>query len=110
MRSHEEIAATARPGRAFSNSTEWEIWKFNVCMGADRPGRACVNDANDDCPLIAEAICGDVTPAEWSGPHGRYRCSEKTTAAELRAREKAEQRAHVEESHYPMFDTGVDGS
>lgn len=33
----------------FSNSTEWEIWSHNWC-------RKCVNDVNEDCPIILDLM------------------------------------------------------
>lgn len=111
MKSIEEYEKAARTGRPFSNSTEWEIWQFNACMGGGNDSRRCVNDDNDDCPLITLAVSG-CTPAEWTGPHGRYQCGEKTTlaqvrtaAAEARRQAEAERQRRIDESHYPMFDT-----
>lgn len=107
MRSHGQIEADARPGRAFSNGTEFEIWQFNVCMGGGHNLRRCINDDSIDedggCPLIALSLA-DLIPAEWTGPHGRYRCTAKITAAQQHAVDAAELRRRVDESHYPMFD------
>ncbi|MFE3060570.1 hypothetical protein [Nocardia sp. NPDC059239] len=109
MKSFEEYEAAAREGSPFSNSTEWEIWQFNACMGAGNDSRRCVNDDNDDCPLVMLAVQG-CTPAEWTGPRGRYQCSEKTTPAQARAaaaqarrQAGAELQRQIDESHYPMF-------
>ncbi|MGY4098073.1 hypothetical protein ACW2Q0_00675 [Nocardia sp. R16R-3T] len=93
----------ARPGRPFSNSTEWEIWSYNVCHGAGNDARRCVNDDGEDCPLIALSLT-DRTPAEWTGPRGRYRCTEKTTPAAARRQAEADERAAVEAEHYPLFE------
>ena len=113
MRSYKEIEQDARPGRAFSNSTDWEIWSYNVCLGCGNADRRCVNDdgvdQGDGCPLILVSL-GDMTPAEWVGPHGRYRCAAKTTVAQAKraAREvaKAEEKSALEAEHYSMFDQG----
>lgn len=71
MRSYQEISATSRDGRAFSNSTEWEVFSANWCW------RGCVNDRNEDCPLIAFALATERTPREWEADDGTVdRCSE----------------------------------
>ena len=113
MRSYEEIEKDARPGRAFSNSTDWEIWQYNVCLGCGSDDRRCVNDDSIDddggCPLILVSL-NDMTPAEWVGPHARYRCTAKTTVAEAkratRESAKAAEKVALETEHYPMFETG----
>lgn len=106
MRTWDEIEKAARPGRPFSNGTEWEIWQFNTCMGGGNDSRRCVRDDNDDCPLIAVSLT-DVTPTEWEGPRGRYRCTEKTTPAQSRAEAAADDRAAIEARHYgPLFELG----
>lgn len=62
MRTYDEIEADARPGRAFSNSTSFEIWSYN---------RGCGTCRNDDdatekwCPILTVAITSGKTPAEW---------------------------------------------
>lgn len=62
MRTFDEIAADARPGSAFSNSTSFEIWSAN---------RGCGTCRNDDdatelyCPILSVAIATGTTPAEW---------------------------------------------
>lgn len=111
MKSYEEYEKTAKPGAPFSCGTEWEIWSYNVCMGGNHPlHRRCVNDDGADegngCPLILLSMIGK-TPAEWIGPDGRYRCTEKTLPADARraervADESAEREALATE-HYPMF-------
>ena len=58
MRTYEEIDADARDGSPFSNGTEGEGWMANWCY------RPCIQDKNDDCPLILVALMGK-TPAEW---------------------------------------------
>jgi hypothetical protein len=62
MRTEEQIKADARPGKAFSNGTEWSIWSDRWC---DR----CKN--NDEaaelwCPIITVALIEPLTPAEWT--------------------------------------------
>lgn len=62
-----DALARSRPGRAFSNGTEWDIWSDNWCY------RPCLRDLpyqNDlkgatGCPLIALAMVEERTPAEW---------------------------------------------
>lgn len=110
MRTYDEIYDDAREtGPAFSNGTGWELWQYNVCMGAGRPGAACVHDENQDCPLIVCSL-NERIPAEWVGPHERYRCTERLTETQRRREERkrleAERKQAVEESHYPMFETG----
>jgi hypothetical protein len=108
VRPPDEYDKTARPGRAFSNSTEWEIWSYNVCHGGGNEPARCVNDDGDDCPLITLSLTERI-PAEWTGPHGRYRCAEKTTPAEARrqanAKAAAEERAAIEAQFCgPLFE------
>ena len=74
MLDYDKALSTARPGRAFSNGTEWEIWSGRWCDD-------CANDINEDCPLIALAMFGEVTPAEWVeieplSRERRYECIE----------------------------------
>lgn len=108
MKDYSEYEHTSKSGRPFSNSTDWEIWSHNVCQGAGNPDRHCVNDDEDagGCPLILLAMV-DRTPAEWIGPRGRYRCTEKTTAAEIRRAAKqaraAADKAALEAEHYPLL-------
>ncbi|MGW5377471.1 hypothetical protein ACWESM_18695 [Nocardia sp. NPDC003999] len=105
MRTFDEIAADARKGSAFSNSTDWEIWQFNVCGGGGKNSRRCVLDDNDDCPLLLLALLGEQTPAEWTGTHARYECSEHTTPAQARAAEDAALQARIEAEHHgPLFE------
>jgi hypothetical protein len=62
MRTEEQITADARPGKAFSNGTEWEIWSARWC---DR----CVNNDEETekwCPIINVALIEPLTPAEWT--------------------------------------------
>ncbi|MGW3545867.1 hypothetical protein ACWDNI_35740 [Nocardia niigatensis] len=107
MKSYDEYAATARPGRPFSNSTEWETFNWNVCQARGKQARACVNDPDPEvdggCPLVLLSMV-DMTPAEWTGKPGRYRCSAHTTAAQARAAEDEALAQKIADSHYPMFD------
>ncbi|WP_063039676.1 hypothetical protein [Nocardia pseudovaccinii] len=115
MKSADEYYDTALVGAPFSNSTDSEIWFYNVCRGGGVEARRCVNDDDEfnPCPLITLAVIGQ-TPAEWvdgrtESGEARLadRCTEKTTPAEARraAREaqEAAERAALEASHYPMF-------
>lgn len=108
MKSYDEYEKLARPGRAFSNSTQWETWQYSVCLGGGNEARACVNDADDGCPLITLAVLGEKMPAQWR-TGARPGCSEKVTAAEQRRAEReaqeATERAAIEAQHYgPLFD------
>lgn len=81
MRTWDEIRADARPGRAFSNSTHFEVW-------ANRPGGCygCVKDGmgigkeQPQCPIFGVALVDGVTPKEWQErtPEslGDYECAE----------------------------------
>jgi hypothetical protein len=70
VRDIEEISLSARPGRAFSNSSTFEHWAFRWCD-------QCQNDINEDCPLIMVAMFGDSTPTEWvDSDGGYYDCTE----------------------------------
>lgn len=111
MKHYDEYEKTSRPGRPFSNSTEWEIWQWNVCLGRGVSERECVNDSDEaidahgGCPLILLSL-DDKTPGEWR--FGQTpRCTEKTTAAEQRRAEKtardAAEKAALDAAHYPMF-------
>lgn len=76
MRSLDEILQTSPRQPAFSNGTSWEIWAYNWC-------RDCVNDDNDDCPLIAAAMLS-VTPREWTRTGLQdYECTEFEPRGEL---------------------------
>jgi hypothetical protein len=73
MRTEEEITADARPGRAFSNSTMWEMWTVDNCGR----GSGCLHDADygtapegTHCPIITVALISDSTPAEWPDDNG----------------------------------------
>lgn len=68
---HDEIAKTARDGKAFSNGTAWSIWSHHWCT-------RCLNDSpemvdrGEGCPLIGFAMREKKTPAAWmpNGPDG----------------------------------------
>lgn len=77
MRSPEEISASARDVRAFSNGTEGFAWMGNWC-------HECKHDDDETekwCPILTLAMIGEKTPAEWveKNPYGlgdRYECTE----------------------------------
>lgn len=91
MRSFSEIERDARENPAFSNGTEGHAWEANWC-------HRCVHDApfrnmgkGTGCPILAVALLGDKTPAEWfeqpwgeRGPRlgDRYHCIEFRTPGE----------------------------
>jgi hypothetical protein len=64
VRTEEEITANLRPGKAFSNGTQWEIWSYNWCE------RCKNNDEETElwCPIITVALLHEGTPAEWTEP------------------------------------------
>lgn len=78
MRTYDEAYAAALDKPAFSNGTEWDVWSSEWCS-------RCVNDTDDNCPLILVAMMGR-TPSEWfEQPRGerglicledRYHCVE----------------------------------
>lgn len=98
MKDYATYERTAKPGRPFSNSTDWEIWQANTCMGGGTESRRCVNDDNDDCPLIV-LMLHERHPAEWTGKRGQYRCAEKTTPADARREQAAAEQAAIDASH-----------
>lgn len=68
MRSPEEISASARDVRAFSNGTEGYAWMGNWC-------HECKHDDEETekwCPILTLAMIGEKTPAEWveKNPYG----------------------------------------
>lgn len=79
MKTYDEIAAAARDGNAFSNSSQFEYWASN---------RGCYTCRNDDdatekwCPILSVALATGKTPAEWTTlteedeVHGTYTCTE----------------------------------
>ncbi|MFI5541997.1 hypothetical protein ACIA5H_37105 [Nocardia sp. NPDC051900] len=117
MKSPDEYERTALVGAPFSNSTESEVWFYNVCAGGGVEARRCVNDDDEfnPCPLVTLAVLGQ-TPAEWvdgrtASGEARLadRCTEKTTPAEARReaniKAAAEERAVIEAQHYgPLFE------
>jgi hypothetical protein len=72
------VPADARESRAFSNSTQFEIWAAN---------RGCWTCTKDDqatekwCPILTSALTGGI-PQQWTCAteedylHGNYTCSE----------------------------------
>ena len=91
MKSYDEYGETAADEPPFSNGPDWECWQFSVCLGGGVDAHRCVNDTLDEddgddtgCPLIVLGVCGQMTPREWTdGGRVVYRCTEKTTAAEV---------------------------
>lgn len=51
----------SRPGPAFSNSTEWELWSARWCTQCSRDAFA---NYGAGCPLVTIGLCGRI-PAEW---------------------------------------------
>lgn len=107
MKTYDEYERTARDGRPFSNSTEWEVFQFDVCMGQGHTKRRCVNDDSaddgDGCPLIL-LFLDERWPAEWVGArYGPTRCTEKTTAAEQRRADRQQRAEAQTAAQYPMF-------
>jgi hypothetical protein len=76
VRTYDEIAASARDERPFSNGTEWEIWAANWCWACHNPvevawrryqegkRKTAPKDFPGGCPLIGCALNGK-TPTEW---------------------------------------------
>ncbi|WP_280246403.1 hypothetical protein [Nocardia abscessus] len=115
MKPDRDYEKGAPPGRPVCNTPEGEVWIVNECEGGGNDARRCVNDDGEDCPLILIALT-ERTPAEWTGTHGRYSCSEKVTPAQQRAADRearraaeAAERAAIEAQHYPLFDLGEVG-
>ena len=69
-----------RPGRAFSNGTEWEIWASNWCMRCTREAAFWAGKSDVGCDTANAALFLDETPIAWmeteDGCHDRYRCIE----------------------------------
>lgn len=69
-----------RPGSAFSNSTEYEIWSSSWCDRCTKDADFQAGKTNIGCELLLAALCGDETPIAWMttepGCHDRYRCIE----------------------------------
>jgi len=76
----DEITKRARPGRAFSNSTEYEIWSHNWCDRCTLDADFKAGKSDIGCPLLLVILGDDVTPAEWLeqpiGSPDRYHCIE----------------------------------
>lgn len=87
MRTEDQIRADARPGRAFSNGTEYDIWAGKYCY-------ECVNDDPETekyCPILSVAMLEPVTPKEWVAgkvvtQYGSYEAVESCTEFEQRRR------------------------
>lgn len=87
MRTEAEITADARPGRAFSNGTEFDIWASRYCY-------ECVHDnPNADpevfCPILGFSLLNDATPREWvegtvTTKYGNYQAIESCTEFQQR--------------------------
>ncbi|WP_131823235.1 hypothetical protein [Mycobacteroides chelonae] len=91
--------------RPFSNGTEWETFQWRNCLRSGAPGRECVKDRNEDCPLIAQSFA-DETPSAWkpNGGMGRYDCTAYEDEAAERKRLAAELKQYVESIHEPLFE------
>jgi hypothetical protein len=65
VRTEAEITADARPGRAFSNSTDYEIWASRYCYECvhDDIGTTAASEKN--CPILTVAMISESTPREW---------------------------------------------
>jgi hypothetical protein len=66
MRTYAEIAADARPGAAFSNSTCWEVWATGPsgCYTCRNDGMGLGRD-EPSCPIFSVSLIERTTPAEW---------------------------------------------
>lgn len=53
----------------FSNDTEYRIWRSKWC-------NKCVNDVNDDCPIITNMMVGLPEPSLTQERPGWYTCSQ----------------------------------
>jgi hypothetical protein len=56
LRTVELIERDARPGAAFANGTEWDVWSSGWCDFCQH---------QETCPLIVFAMTNERTPAEW---------------------------------------------
>lgn len=69
----DDIIARSRPGPAFSNSTEYEMWEVNWCGRCLRDAPFRRMDKGYGCPILAAAVLSQVIPAEWmEQPDDRY--------------------------------------
>ena len=74
MKTFEEADAAARPGPAFSNSTEYELWRDRWCDRCAHDTEEQV-DRGEGCPLVLIGLMGK-TPAEWKRRKDHsYRCT-----------------------------------
>jgi hypothetical protein len=64
MRSHDELAASAREGSPFSNGTMGEIWMDRWCYRCKVDAPYQRDESDEGCPLLLVALVGK-TPAEW---------------------------------------------
>jgi hypothetical protein len=80
MRTYDEILADAKPGSAFSNSSQFEHW-----AGGPRGCYTCRNDDEQTeryCSILCAAVGGGGIPREWTTEtaedhiHGNYTCTE----------------------------------
>lgn len=75
---YERTSLDRDPNRTYNDGG----WEFSVCYGGGVPSQACVNHTAD-CPLLRLGR-EFRTPVEWTdGQHLVWRCTEKTTAAEV---------------------------
>lgn len=58
---HRAARERSRPGPAFSNATEGELWSARWCAKCSRDAFA---NYGAGCPLVTIALCGRI-PAEW---------------------------------------------
>ncbi len=77
MRTEAEIAADARPGRAFSNGTEFDIWASRYCYECVHDDSGTSGASEKNCPILTVALISQSTPREWvtetvDTPHGPY--------------------------------------
>ncbi|WP_280188761.1 hypothetical protein, partial [Nocardia gipuzkoensis] len=105
------VGGGAGGGEDFHDAFEGDV---GVGEGGE-VGFAGAVDQGEYCPLNLIALT-ERTPAEWTGTHGRYSCSEKVTPAQQRAADRearraaeAAERAAIEAQHYPLFDLGEVG-
>lgn len=61
-----------RPGPAFSNGTEYEMWQANWCDRCTHDAAYQSGKSSEGCPLLLTALLGDI-PGEWmEQPPERY--------------------------------------
>ena len=76
---YDDAYGRARPGHAFSNGTEWEIWSASWCDRCLREAPFRNGMSQTGCPLILVSLQA-LIPAEWmdqpDGSPDRYRCIE----------------------------------